>query len=68
MKFAWTHRLVLTISTSMQSGKLNSLIWAGIHHKTSGRGGEHGYPDKDYFDKCNIFLDNLSVPKEYSCA
>jgi len=68
LKFAWTHGLVLTVGTSMQSGKPNSLIWAGIHHKTSERGGEHGYPDNDYFDKCNRFLETLSVPKADSCA
>jgi len=68
LKFAWTHGLVFTVGTSMQSGNPNSLIWAGIPHKTSEFGGEHGYPDNNYFDKCNRVLDTLSVPKADLCA
>jgi len=68
LKISWTHGLVFTTGTSIQLGEPNSLIWAGITHKTSERGGEHGYTDNVYFDKCNRVLDTLSIPKADLCA
>ena len=68
LKFAWKRGLIFKIDTSLTTGKPNSVVWAGINHKTSMRGGEHGFPDNSYFDECNRTLDAARVPQANSCV
>ena len=47
----------------LKTGITNQITWASIHHKTSLKGGAHGYPDDQYLTNCNDALDALHVPK-----
>ena len=51
LRTAFDRRLTFTVGTSVTTGKNNTVVWNGIHHKTSVAGGaEHyGYPDPGYF-------------------
>ena len=40
-----------TVGTSLTTGKKNTVVWAGIHHKTSLYEGPFGYPDNTYFSR-----------------
>jgi deltex-like protein len=62
LKYAWSRGLTFTIGTSLTSGRKNQIVWSSIHHKTSLRGGMHGFPDPNYFWNCNEDLDALQVP------
>ena len=46
---AFERKLTFTIGRSLTTGHPNSVIWAGIHHKTSTKPGPYGYPDQSYF-------------------
>lgn len=50
---AFYRRQTFVIGTSVTTGKKNTVIWNGIHHKTSVEGGptNFGYPDPTYFDR-----------------
>ena len=39
LKKAFDQRLVFTVGTSVTSGATNTVVWNGIHHKTSIQGG-----------------------------
>jgi hypothetical protein len=41
------------VGTSVTTGTSNSVVWGGIHQKTSTSGGaaQHGWPDPTYFDR-----------------
>ena len=41
-------RLSFLVGTSLTTGRKNTVVWAGLHHKTSLWGGEFGYPDPGY--------------------
>lgn len=45
--------MTFTVGRSVTTGKENSVIWNGIHHKTSLDGGPtaFGYPDPTYFER-----------------
>lgn len=60
--YAFQHGLTFRIGTSLTTGQPNRITWASIHHKTSLRGGPHGFPDPAYFINCNKELDQLNVP------
>lgn len=62
LKFAFLHGLTFTVGTSLTSCQSNSVMWSSIHHKTSRRGGAHGFPDPHYIANCNLELDTLHVP------
>ena len=47
---AFKRRLTFAIGTSQTTGEKDVIVWQGIHHKTSLKGGEHGYPDPKYLD------------------
>ena len=47
---AFKRKLTFNVGTSLTTSEKNVIVWAGIHHKTSMKGGEHGYPDPKYFD------------------
>ena len=48
---AFKRRLTFIVGTSLTTGKQNTVVWAGIHHKTSLSGGvsSFGWPDDTYF-------------------
>ena len=50
---AFKRKLTFNIGTSLSTGEKNVIIWAGIHHKSTTKRGEHGYPDPKYLD--NLF-------------
>mmetsp|Transcript_11375 Transcript_11375/g.19178 ORF Transcript_11375/g.19178 Transcript_11375/m.19178 type:complete len:91 (+) Transcript_11375:711-983(+) len=48
---AFRRRLSFLVGTSLTTGATNTVVWAGIHHKTSTSGGPFGYPDGTYFSR-----------------
>ena len=48
---AFERKLTFTVGTSVTTGRINQIVWNGIHHKTAVEGGPHffGYPDPTYF-------------------
>lgn len=61
LRIAWDRRLVFTIGTSLTTGRANSVVWAGIHHKTSTSAGPYGYPDPTYLDRVRSELSQRGV-------
>ena len=50
---AWDARIIFTVGTSVTTGRDNSVVWNGIHHKTNISGGptSFGYPDPTYLTR-----------------
>ncbi|CAK9007016.1 DnaJ homolog subfamily C member 21, partial [Durusdinium trenchii] len=48
---AFDNRVVFTVGTSLTTGASDSVIWNGIHHKTSRSYGAFGYPDDKYLNR-----------------
>lgn len=48
---AFERRLPFMVGTSLTTGQTNTVVWAGIHHKSSMYGGPFGYPDPTYFNR-----------------
>jgi deltex-like protein len=50
---AWDARLIFRVGTSVTTGCENTVVWNGIHHKTSLSGGSScfGYPDPTYLTR-----------------
>ena len=48
---AFRRRLSMMVGTSLTTGRSDTVVWAGIHHKTSMWGGQFGYPDPTYFSR-----------------
>ena len=48
---AFERKLTFLVGTSLTTGKKDTVVWAGIHHKTNTSGGvsHFGYPDETYF-------------------
>ena len=55
---AFERRLPFLVGTSLTTGQQNTVVWAGIHHKSTMGGGPFGYPDATYF---NRVLEELKV-------
>lgn len=53
LKIAFDRKLTFVIGTSVTTGQKNTVVWNGIHHKTSMSGGatNFGYPDDNYFNR-----------------
>lgn len=45
---AFQRKLSFMVGTSLTTGAQNTVVWSGIHHKTSTHGGPFGYPDNRY--------------------
>ena len=58
MIIAFKNRLTFKIGTSLTNKTDNSIVWAGIPHKTSTNGGPFGLPDSNYF---NLLKEELSL-------
>lgn len=68
LKYAFLHGLTFQVGKSLTNGADNQVTWASIHHKTSPRGGPHGFPDPSYLQNCNGELDTAGVPTAQVCA
>ena len=66
LKTAFDRKLTFTVGTSITTGRKNTVIWNGIHHKTNLYGGStnFGYPDKSYFNRVKEELAAKGVTKE----
>ena len=63
---AFERRLTFTVGTSVTTGATNTVVWAGIHHKTALYGGTScfGYPDPTYFNRVKLELADRGVVLE----
>ena len=61
LKKAFTCRLTFTVGTSLTTGASNTVIWSGIHHKTTTHGGSFGYPDPTYLSRVQDELRSKGV-------
>ncbi|KAH9261543.1 hypothetical protein BASA81_000199 [Batrachochytrium salamandrivorans] len=61
LKMAFQARLTFTIGTSLTTGQSDTVIWNGIHHKTTTHGGSFGYPDNTYLDRVRDELKQKGV-------
>jgi deltex-like protein len=53
LKVCFDRKLTFVVGTSVTTGKRNTTVWNGVHHKTSLYGGPtcFGYPDPTYFNR-----------------
>jgi deltex-like protein len=63
LRTAFDRRLIFTIGKSTTTGRDNSLIWNGIHHKTEKEPnkGLHSFPDNKYFASVFAELKKMGV-------
>ena len=66
LKVAFDRKLTFTVGTSVTTGRTNTTVWNGIHHKTNLYGGptSFGYPDDTYFNRVKQELAAKGVTKE----
>lgn len=48
---AFENKLTFKVGISVTTGAENSIVWNGIHHKTSMTEGPYGYPDETYLTR-----------------
>eukprot|EP00300_Choanocystis_sp_HF-7_P031277 c40497_g1_i1.p1 GENE.c40497_g1_i1~~c40497_g1_i1.p1 ORF type:complete len:285 (-),score=32.94 c40497_g1_i1:58-882(-) len=48
---AFRARISFTVGQSITTGEDNTVVWNGIHHKTSTYGGPFGFPDPTYLSR-----------------
>ncbi|KAL7470393.1 hypothetical protein ACHAXS_010614 [Conticribra weissflogii] len=66
--YAWKRGLVFSVGTSATTGRSDAVVWSSlVPHKTSLRGGPHGWPDGDFLRACHETLDALHVPGAEGC-
>jgi len=61
---AFKRRLTFIVGTSLTTGQKNTVVWAGIHHKTSPSGGPFGYPDNTYLNRVREELSARNIDKQ----
>ncbi|KAL6074725.1 E3 ubiquitin-protein ligase [Balamuthia mandrillaris] len=63
LEVAWERKLLFQIGTSVTTGQTNTVVWNGVHHKTSTSGGptSYGYPDETYFERVKGELEDKGV-------
>ena len=66
LKIAFDRKLTFIIGTSVTTGKTDTIVWNGIHHKTNITGGptKYGYPDPTYFNRVLEELASKGVNKD----
>jgi deltex len=66
MHLGFQRKLLFVIGTSVTNGTTNTVVWGGIHHKTSTSGGSSsfGYPDETYFARVKGELEDKGVTTE----
>ena len=57
-------RLNFMVGTSLTTGCTDTVVWSGVHHKTSQHGGQFGYPDKTYLSRVTEELGARNITKE----
>lgn len=60
---AFQRKLTFIVGTSLTTGKKNTVVWAGIHHKTNVSGGvsHFGWPDETYFARVKGELSDRGI-------
>eukprot|EP00658_Telonema_sp_P-2_P060307 TRINITY_DN4925_c0_g1_i5.p1 TRINITY_DN4925_c0_g1~~TRINITY_DN4925_c0_g1_i5.p1 ORF type:complete len:335 (+),score=58.45 TRINITY_DN4925_c0_g1_i5:68-1072(+) len=60
---AWDQRLLFTVGDSLTTGQQNTVVFNGIHIKTSPHGGPtaHGYPDAEYLGRVTEELGSKGI-------
>ncbi len=55
---AFRRKLIFTVGRSVTTGRDNTVVWNGIHHKTNLSGGSayFGFPDDTYFERVKLEL------------
>eukprot|EP00802_Teleaulax_amphioxeia_P016558 Tamp_16681.p2 GENE.Tamp_16681~~Tamp_16681.p2 ORF type:complete len:365 (-),score=68.78 Tamp_16681:348-1406(-) len=63
LKTAFQRGLTFQVGTSVTTGRENTTVWNGIHHKTNLSGGSShfGYPDHEYFGRVKDELEQKGV-------
>jgi deltex-like protein len=63
---AFERRHTFIVGTSVTTGKKDTVVWSGIHHKTNTHGGssEFGYPDESYLNRVTLELADRGVTLE----
>jgi len=63
LKIAWERKLTFRVGDSLATGRTDTIVWNGIHHKTSKTGGatKHGYPDPGYLSRVTEELKEKGV-------
>ena len=66
LKIAFDRKLTFTVGTSVTTGKKNTVVWNGIHHKSNVTGGptKYGYPDDTYFDRVELELAEKGIYRD----
>ena len=65
LKIAFDRKFTFVVGTSVTTGQKNTVVWNGIHHKTSTTGGptNYGYPDPKYFNRVTEELASKGINK-----
>ena len=60
---AFERKLPFLVGTSITTGRSNTVVWSGIHHKTNTSGGtsHFGWPDETYFARVKGELSDRGV-------
>ncbi len=60
---AFERRHTFMVGTSVTTGATDTVVWSGIHHKTSTHGGSSsfGYPDESYLNRVTLELADRGV-------
>ena len=51
----------MMVGRSLSTNEDNQVIWSGIHHKTSRKGGQFGYPDETYLQRVTNELKDRDI-------
>ena len=60
-KEAWRTRMTFTVGRRLTRGTDDVITWNDIHHKTSMRGGEWGYPDAGYLRRVAMDMNAMGI-------
>ena len=65
LKVAFDRKLTFMVGTSVTTKQQTTVVWSGIHHKTSTTGGPtcYGYPDPTYFNRVTEELASKGINK-----
>lgn len=63
---AFERRHTFIVGTSVTTGRADTVVWSGIHHKTNTHGGSSafGYPDDTYLNRVTLELADRAVTLE----
>ena len=61
---AFKRRLTFIVGDSLTTGRKNTVVWSGIHHKTSTGGGQFGYPDPSYLGRVQEELKARGIDRD----